>query len=48
VGSTFGPTAEILLIGLTEGPDAGMWTATLQVGDDAPFDVKIGEPAYVR
>ena len=47
VGSVFGPTAQILLIELTEGP-AGVWTATLQVGDGDPFDVVIGEPAYVR
>jgi hypothetical protein len=47
VGSIFGPTAEILLIELTEAP-AGTWTATLQVGDGDPFDVITGEPAYVR
>jgi hypothetical protein len=47
VGSIFGPTAEILLLELTEAP-AGTWTATLQVGDGDPFDVKMGEPAYVR
>ena len=47
VGSIFGPTAEILLIELTEAP-AGKWTATLQVGDGDPFDVVMGEPAYVR
>ena len=47
VGSIFGPTAEILLLELTEAP-AGVWTATLQVGDGDPFDVVMGEPAYVR
>ena len=47
VGSIFGPNAEILLIELTEAP-LGVWTATLQVGDGDPFDVVMGEPAYVR
>jgi len=47
VGSVFGPHAEILLLELTEAP-VGTWTATLQVGDGDPFDVVVGEPAYVR
>ncbi len=47
VGSTFGATAEILLVELTEGPDAGQWTASLQVGEER-IDVKLGETVYVR
>jgi hypothetical protein len=47
VGSIFGPSSQILLLELTEGP-AGHWTATLQVGDGAPFDVAHGEPAFVQ
>lgn len=48
VGSTFGPTAEILLLSLQQGPEDAQWTAVLQVGDSDPFDVVTGEPAYVR
>ena len=48
VGSTFGPTAEIKLLSLQEGPKAAQWTAVLQVGDGDPFDIVTGEPAFVR
>lgn len=48
VGTTFGPTAEILLLSLQEGPKEGQWTAVLQVGDGDPFDVILGEPVFVR
>jgi hypothetical protein len=48
IGSTFGPTAEIVLRSLRQGPKAGQWTATLQVGDSSPFEVVTGVPAYVR
>jgi hypothetical protein len=48
VGTTFGPTAEILLLSLQEGPKEGQWTAVLQVGDGDPFDVVLGEPVFVR
>lgn len=46
IGSTFGPTAEILLVELTEGPDAGQWTASLQVGEER-VDVKLGQTIYI-
>ncbi|MCW2726870.1 MAG: hypothetical protein JWN35_3791 [Frankiales bacterium] len=48
IGSTFGPTAEIVLRALRQGPKGGPWTATLQVGDGSPFEVVTGVPAYVR
>lgn len=48
IGTTFGPTAEILLLSLQEGPKEGQWTAVLQVGDGDPFDVVLGEPVFVR
>ena len=48
VGETFGPTSEIKLLSLQEGPQPGRWTAVLQVGDAAPFDVVIGESVRVR
>ena len=48
VGETFGPTSEIKLLSLQEGPQPGRWTAVLQVGDAAPFDVGIGESVRVR
>ena len=48
VGQTFGPTAEIKLLSLQEGPQPGRWTAVLQVGDGGPFDVVIGESVRVR
>ena len=48
VGSTFGPTSEIKLLSLQQGPKNGQWTAVLQVGDGEPFDVVTGEAAFVR
>lgn len=48
VGTVFGPTAEIKLILLQEGPGEDQWTATLQVGDGDPFDVITGETVFVR
>ena len=48
VGSTFGPTAEIKLLSLQQGPKDEQWTAVLQVGDGDPFDVVTGEPVFVR
>ncbi|MBC7680513.1 MAG: hypothetical protein H7233_16235 [Pseudorhodobacter sp.] len=48
VGSTFGPTAEIKLLSLQQGPKDEQWTAVLQVGDGSPFDVVTGEPVFVR
>jgi hypothetical protein len=48
IGSKFGPTSEILLISLQQGPKAGQWTSVLQVGDGEPFDVVTAVPAYVR
>ena len=48
VGETFGPTSEIKLLSLQEGPEPGRWTAVLQVGDADPFDVVIGESVRVR
>lgn len=47
VGSVFGPTAEIKLLSLQEGPKEGRWTAVLQVGDGDPFDVVTGTKVYV-
>ena len=48
VGTVFGPTAEIKLVKLQEGPQDDQWTATLQVGDGDPFDVVTGEAVFVR
>lgn len=48
VGDTFGPTREIRLISLQEGPAAGQWTAVLQVGDGGPFDAVTGQAVSVR
>lgn len=48
VGDTFGPTKEIRLISLQEGPSAGQWTAVLQVGDGGPFDAVTGQAVPVR
>ena len=48
VGGTFGPTKEIRLISLQEGPGAGQWTAVLQVGDGGPFDAVTGQAVSVR
>ena len=48
VGTTFGPSAEILLLSLQQGPKDDQWTAVLQVGDGDPFDVVTGEPVVVR
>ena len=48
VGDTFGPTGEIKLLSLQEGPKENQWTAVLQVGDGSPFDVVTGDPVYVR
>lgn len=48
VGTTFGPSAEILLLSLQQGPKDDQWTAVLQVGDGDPFDVVTGEPVFVR
>ena len=48
VGETFGPTSEIKLLSLQEGPKPGRWTAVLQVGDAAPFDAVMGESVRVH
>ena len=48
IGAQFGPTSEIVLLSLQQGPKAGQWTAVLQVGDGDPFDVVTGTPVYVR
>ena len=48
VGETFGPTREIKLLSLQEGPEPGRWTAVLQVGDGGPFDAVIGQSVRVR
>jgi hypothetical protein len=48
VGSKFGPTSEIVLLSIQQGPKAGQWTGVLQVGDGDPFDVVTGVPAFVR
>ena len=48
VGSTFGPTAEIMLLSLQQGPKDEQWTAVLQVGDGDPFDVVTDQPVFVR
>lgn len=46
VGSVFGPTAELRLLGLTN--TAKGWVATIQVGDADPVDAPIGQALYVR
>jgi hypothetical protein len=48
IGTKFGPTSEIVLLSMQQGPKAGQWTSVLQVGDGDPFDVVTGAPAYVR
>lgn len=48
VGVRFGPTSEIRLISLQQGPKAGQWTSVLQVGDGEPFDAVTGEKVSVR
>lgn len=47
VGGTFGPTAELLLLSLQQGPADDQWTAVLQVGDSDPFDVITGQKSHV-
>lgn len=47
VGSVFGPTAQIKLLGLGHKPD-GTWYATLQVGDSDAFEVLTGETVYIK
>ena len=48
IGVRFGPTSEIRLISLQEGPKDGQWTAVLQVGDGEPFDAVTGDTVSVR
>lgn len=48
LGSKFGPTSEIVLLSMQQGPKPGQWTTVLQVGDGDPFDVVTGTPASVR
>ena len=48
LGSKFGPTSEIVLLSMQQGPKAGQWTTVLQVGDGDPFDVVTGVPTPVR
>ncbi len=48
VGVRFGPTSEIRLISLQQGPKAAQWTSVLQVGDGEPFDAVTGEKVSVR
>ncbi len=48
VGVRFGPTSEIRLISLQEGPKDAQWTAVLQVGDGEPFDAVTGDKVSVR
>ncbi|MCU1589869.1 MAG: hypothetical protein JWP11_1125 [Frankiales bacterium] len=47
VGAVFGPTAELLLLSVQQGPADAQWTAVLQVGDGDPFDIVTGESKYV-
>ena len=47
VGSVFGPTSELKLLSLGQSAK-GAWVATLQVGDDEPFDAALGERLYVK
>jgi hypothetical protein len=42
VGQDFGPSGELLLLSLQEGPGDGQWTAVVQVGQGEPFDVVSG------
>lgn len=44
----FGPTGEVRLLALQQGPAGGQWTAVLQVGDGQPFDAVTGEQVSVR
>lgn len=46
--SDFGPTGEVRLLSLQQGPGGGQWTAVLQVGDGQPFDAVTGEKVSVR
>lgn len=46
VGSVFGPVSEIKLLSFTQTSKG--WTCTIQVGDADPFDVGIGQKAYVN
>jgi hypothetical protein len=46
VGSVFGPTGELKLLGLTEDAKH-VWTATIQVGDSEPLDAVAGKALYV-
>ena len=48
LGSKFGPTSEIVLLSIQQGPKAGQFTTVLQVGDGDPFDVITGVATYVR
>ncbi len=48
IGVRFGPTNEIRLISLQEGPKDGQWTSVLQVGDGEPFDAVTGDEVSVR
>ncbi|MCU1693331.1 MAG: hypothetical protein JWM64_2422 [Frankiales bacterium] len=48
IGVRFGPTSEIRLISLQQGPKASQWTAVLQVGDGEPFDAVTGDKVSVR
>lgn len=48
VGVRFGPTSEIRLISLQQGPKAAQWTSVLQVGDGEPFDAVTGDKVSVR
>ncbi|MCW2779260.1 MAG: hypothetical protein JWN17_2985 [Frankiales bacterium] len=48
VGVRFGPTSEIRLISLQEGPKTGQWTSVLQVGDGEPIDAVTGDRVSVR
>jgi hypothetical protein len=42
VGESFGPSDSVLLLSLQQGPDAGQWTAVVQLGQGEPFDVVTG------
>ncbi|MDP9435217.1 MAG: hypothetical protein M3P93_08520, partial [Actinomycetota bacterium] len=48
VDAVFGPSKELRLISLQEGPAARQWTAVLQVGDGEPFDLLTGRAVSVR
>lgn len=47
VGESIGSTGSLLLLSLQEGPDAGSWTALVQVGQGDPFEVVTGTPVAV-